>query len=132
MSERKNNRFAEILRQERKNRKMTLEQMATFLGTTKQVLSRYERGERNPKLITAAVFAQKLGIPIDAFENDIDRSNVKQHTAQLSEEDQKIAELLLLIKKHERAIEILETIPESKMNEAVRFLRYLSMQEDNE
>ena len=127
------NRFSQILRSERESRQMTLEQMATFLGTTKQVLSRYERGERNPKLITAAMFAQKLGIPISAFQEDIDTSNVKligQRT--LSSEEKEKLELSEMILKHADAIELLEKLPPDQYGQAMNFLRFLSENADNQ
>lgn len=43
----------------------TLEEMASVLGTTKQALSRYERGERIPKLDVSAKFSQKLGVSLE-------------------------------------------------------------------
>lgn len=126
MSENKRNRFAEILREERKRREWTLEQMADYLGTKKQVLSRYERGERNPKLITAALFAQKLNIPIEAFEKDIEYQNALSTSKQLSEEEQEKVRVLRLLEKHYDAIELLESIPDEDMKQALDFLSYLS------
>lgn len=126
MSENKRNRFAEILREERKRRDWSLEQMADYLGTKKQVLSRYERGERNPKLITAAMFAQKLHIPIEAFEKDVDYQSTNVISKQLSEEEQEKIKVLRLLEKHADAIELLESIPDEDMKQALDFLSYLS------
>ena len=56
--------FGDILRRIRKERGMTLEEMANRLGTTKQALSRYERGERTPKITVAAKFADILGVDL--------------------------------------------------------------------
>lgn len=130
MSEKPHTRFAEILKQERLDRQMTLEQMANFLGTTKQVLSRYERGERSPKLITAATFAKKLGIPIEAFESDIDMQNVTSRELHIPEEDKKQMEILLLLQKHADTIELLESLPDQKREQALDYLRFLAMQSD--
>ena len=68
----KKTKFGEILKQERFNRQMSQEQFAAFLGVTKQAISFYERGQRSPKLITASIIAQKLGIPIETFEDEIE------------------------------------------------------------
>lgn len=57
--------FGTVLRNIRVSRHMTLEEMAALLGTTKQALSRYERGERTPKITAAARFAEVLGIPLE-------------------------------------------------------------------
>lgn len=43
----------------------TLEQMASILGTTKQAISRYERGERVPKLDVSAKFSKILGVSLE-------------------------------------------------------------------
>jgi len=56
--------FGKNMKKIRESRKMTLEEMADTLGTTKQALSRYERGERTPKITAAAKFADILGIPL--------------------------------------------------------------------
>lgn len=57
--------FGENMRIIREKREMTLEEMAEFLGTTKQALSRYERGERTPKITLAAKFADMLEVPLE-------------------------------------------------------------------
>lgn len=56
--------FGDVLRRIRKERGMTLEEMAKLLGTTKQALSRYERGQRTPKITVAARFADLLGVDL--------------------------------------------------------------------
>ena len=57
--------FGTILRRIRKERHLTLDKMAEMLGTTKQALSRYERGERTPKITAAARFAEILDVPLE-------------------------------------------------------------------
>lgn len=57
--------FGENMKIIREKRNMTLEEMADFLGTTKQALSRYERGERTPKITLAAKFADLLDVPLE-------------------------------------------------------------------
>ena len=41
--------------------------MAALLGTTKQVISRYETKKRIPRLSVVTAFAQKLGLPVAAL-----------------------------------------------------------------
>lgn len=57
-------RFGARLREIRKSRNMTQEEFGQLLGVSKQVLSRYERGQRCPPLVTAWGFSQKLGVPL--------------------------------------------------------------------
>lgn len=54
--------FGEKLKAYREEKDMTLEDLAQLLGTTKQVLSRYERGERTPKITTARAYANAMGV----------------------------------------------------------------------
>lgn len=56
--------FGKMIKAIREEKGMSLDDMASYLETTKQALSRYERGERTPKITVAAKFAEKLGIPL--------------------------------------------------------------------
>lgn len=57
--------FGKEIRRIRIENDWTLEEMAQKLGTTKQALSKYERGERTPKITVAAKFATILGVPLE-------------------------------------------------------------------
>ena len=56
--------FGTRLKEVRLSKKITQYEMAKLLNTTKQVISRYERGERTPKITTAAEYADKLEIDL--------------------------------------------------------------------
>jgi len=58
-------KFGDALRSIREQRGWTLDEMAKKLNTTKQALSRYERGERTPKITVAAKFAEILDVPLE-------------------------------------------------------------------
>lgn len=124
-----NTRFGEILKEERNKRQMSQEQFAAFIGVTKQAVSYYERGERTPKLITAAMIANKLGIPIETFEEEIDVPMTTVQSFRLSESDAKQLEFLLLLQKHADAVELLEKIPKEKYPQVMDYLRFLSSSE---
>ena len=62
--------FASTLKKIRLERGMSLEEFATFLGTSKQNISRYENGEVTPKISTAARIARKLGITLAQLNGD--------------------------------------------------------------
>lgn len=126
----KKTKFGEILKQERFKRQMSQEQFAAFLGLTKQAISFYERGQRMPKLITAQTISQKLGIPIEAFEDEIEVPMKETVSAKLSDDVAKQVEFILLFQKHADAIEILESLPEEKRQQAIDYLRYLAMQSE--
>ena len=57
--------FGENMKVIREKRGMTLDEMAAYHGTTKQALSRYERGERTPKITVAAKYAKLLNIDLE-------------------------------------------------------------------
>lgn len=56
-------KFGEKIKKLRDERQMSLSEFAEILGTSKQVLSRYERGENTPKITTVMQYAETLGIP---------------------------------------------------------------------
>ena len=67
--------FATSLKRIRTERGMSQEEFATFLGTSKQNISRYELGEVSPKISTAAKMAEKLGITIAQLNGDDSQSS---------------------------------------------------------
>ena len=59
--------FGDILKNIRLQRGMSQEELATLLGTTKQVISRYETNQRTPKITVANEYAKRLGISLDTL-----------------------------------------------------------------
>lgn len=62
--------FGENLRKIRIERGMSQEELADLLGTSKQVISRYETSQRSPKVSTVAEYAEKLGVRIATLTGD--------------------------------------------------------------
>lgn len=58
------NSFGIILKEIRLERDMSQEDFATLLGTTKQVISRYENSQRTPKITVAKEYADILKISL--------------------------------------------------------------------
>ena len=56
--------FGEILRRIRKERNLSLDALAEKVGTSKQVISRYEKGERIPKISAVQKLANALGVSV--------------------------------------------------------------------
>lgn len=56
--------FGEILKEIRLGKDMSQEEFAKLLNTSKQVISRYENGQRTPKITVVQEFADILGVPI--------------------------------------------------------------------
>ena len=56
--------FGTKLKKIRMEKNMSQDEMATFIGTSKQVISRYETNQRTPKITTAQEYAIKLNVPL--------------------------------------------------------------------
>lgn len=63
-------KFGDKLKMLREERQMSLADFAKILGTSKQVLSRYERGENTPKITTVMEYAKTLGVSLAFLMND--------------------------------------------------------------
>ena len=63
-------KFCEKLKLLREEREMSLAEFANLLDTSKQVLSRYERGENTPKITTVAHYAEVLGVSLQYLVNE--------------------------------------------------------------
>jgi len=57
--------FGHTLKKIRAERGLTQAAFAEMIGTSKQVVSRYENNQRCPKITIAAEFAEKLEIPLE-------------------------------------------------------------------
>lgn len=59
--------FGAIIKEYRILRKMSQEELAEKIGSKKQVISRYERGERIPKISAGKKIADALGISLSTL-----------------------------------------------------------------
>lgn len=59
--------FGSALKAYREEHNMSQQDLADILGTSKQVLSRYETGQRDPKISLAKEYAEKLNLPLPYF-----------------------------------------------------------------
>lgn len=57
-------RFGDVLKSIRIKREMSQDDFADLLGTTKQVVSRYENNQRSPKITTVQEYAEILRVPL--------------------------------------------------------------------
>lgn len=64
--------FGERLRQIRKEHNLSQEALAQLLGTTKQMLCRYELNQRSPRIEQVHKYAEKLHVPVDYLLGDTD------------------------------------------------------------
>lgn len=63
-------KFCDKLKLLREERNMSLAEFANLLGTSKQVLSRYERGENTPKITTVSHYASVLNVSLAYLMNE--------------------------------------------------------------
>lgn len=68
--------FGKRLREIRKERGLTQDEFATMLGTSKQILSRYELEQRSPKIEQVKRYAEKLQVSVDFLLGDTESEAV--------------------------------------------------------
>lgn len=59
--------FAERLKEARKSAKLSQEALAKSIGRTKSTISRWESGERNPKMFEMVELEKILGVPAETL-----------------------------------------------------------------
>ena len=106
--------FGEKLKAIRENRKMSQEQLAEILGSSKQVISRYENG-RNPNILIAKQFAERLNLPIVNLVDD--NVDVFSDTT-LSEKE-----------LDDQIIKVFNRLSSDKQKQALDYLAFLASQE---
>ena len=61
--------FGQRMREEREKQGMSQDDLAKVIGTSKQVLSRYETGQRTPRVDMALMIATALHVELTALLN---------------------------------------------------------------
>lgn len=72
------NSFGYLIQQERKNKKITLEQLAKRTFISERSIQYYEKGERTPNIYTAGAILKALGIEATIGEN-LDNISLGEH-----------------------------------------------------
>ena len=75
----------------RKEKGMNMTEFANLLGTSKQVIARYEKGENTPKITTVAHYAEVLGVSLQYLINE-DCTDRNGYTDKKSSPDDKLTE----------------------------------------
>lgn len=101
--------FGESLKQIRLERNMSQDDLALLLGTSKQVISRYETGQRSPKVSVVAEYAEKLGVTINRLatgkQNEIEQDS-DPWTLRQEERDDPDRKALFMLSKYGSAKDI--------------------------
>lgn len=72
--------FGDKLKKIRIERELSQQQLADLLGTSKQVISRYETNQRTPKITVAQEYADKLNVPLNYLIDENISSNSSPST----------------------------------------------------
>ena len=78
--------FSDTLRRLRFERHMTQEEFAELLGTTKQNISRYESGAVSPKISTAQIIADKLGVSLSELSGETFADDAKHKLSDIGQQ----------------------------------------------
>ena len=111
-------KFCEKLRLLREERGMSLAEFANLLHSTKQVLSRYERGENDPKLATVMRYADILNVPLSylIYDEVTDRTSPAPKIATAPTEPE-------LSEGEQMLIKLFRQIPPEQQPSAIEMLR---------
>ena len=103
-------KFSEKLKLLRDEKEMSLAEFATLLGTSKQVISRYERGENTPKITTVAHYAKVLNVSLAYLMND----NVTDRTVPLPTDKTNSPDEFVLTEGEKKLVELFRRVPEDQ------------------
>ena len=116
-------KFNEKLTMLRQEKGMNMTEFAQLLGTSKQVIARYERGENTPKITTVDHYAKVLGVSLQYLINE----ECTDRNGNATEEISPPAELT---EGEEMLLELFRKIPEEKQQTVLDMIRFaLKMQE---
>jgi len=112
--------FGQKLKYLRTERGMNQEEFARLIGVTKQAISRYERGDRTPKITIIKMFSESLNVSVEwLVNNQLGISEVRENEDVVFERGD-IDEIL----------DVLVTLDKDRLKEARRFIDFLSAQRD--
>ena len=103
-------KFCDKLKLLREEKEMTLAEFADLLGTSKQVISRYERGENTPKITTVAHYAKVLNVSLAFLMND----NEMDRTATISAHKKSTHDEQTLTEGEKMLLDLFRQIPEAQ------------------
>lgn len=95
--------FSETMKRLRYERGMTQEEFANLLGTTKQNISRYEKGIVLPMAATAYKYAEKLGVSLEEL-NGGPKIDIPRNA---DEKVQRISEIVNSLSEHQKDLALM-------------------------
>lgn len=112
-------KFSEKLKLLREERDMSLSEFANLLGTSKQVISRYERGENTPKITTVAHYANVLNVSLAYLMND----NVTDRSGATLADKQTTPDELKLTEGEKTLLDLFRLVPDEKQQLVLDMIR---------
>ena len=112
-------KFGEKLKLLREEREMSLAEFAELLGTSKQVISRYERGENTPKITTVSHYAKVLNVSLAYLMND----NVTDRTGDALTNKTKFPEEPQLNEGEKMLLDLFRLVPEDNQQMILDMIR---------
>lgn len=109
-------KFNEKLTILRKEKGMNMTEFANLLGTSKQVIARYEKGENTPKITTVAHYAKVLGVSLQYLVNE-------DCTDRRGRSDNKTAPSDYMTEGEKALLELFRQIPVSKQSLVLDMVR---------
>ena len=111
-------KFNEKLTVLRQERGMNMTEFAKLLGTSKQVIARYEKGENTPKITTVAHYAEVLGVSLQYLINeDCTDKRGKSDKNQNSPAEPKLTE------GEQMLLDLFRRVPEDKQELVLQMIR---------
>lgn len=117
-------KFSERFKELRYCRKLSQQELADKLGTSKSSVNMYERGEREPSLEMLECIADFFNVDMDYL---LGKSQIANQALSLKEKSAPSKEDAL----NAEIIELLSSLSPEKMKQAVSYLRYLKDSEDS-
>ena len=112
-------RFGEKLKLLREEREMSLAEFAELLGTSKQVISRYERCENTPKITTVSHYAKVLNVSLAYLMND----NVTDRRGDTLTNKTKSPEEQMLTEGEKMLLDLFRLVPEDNQQMILDMIR---------
>lgn len=119
-------KFSERFKELRSCRKLSQQELADKLGTSKSSVNMYERGEREPSLEMLECIADFFNVDMDYL---LGKSQVANQALSLIEKSTPQTKRDVL---KQRVIELLEQLTDEELKEAARYLDYLLSSQDKQ
>ena len=126
-----NNEFSKRLKQIRESRNMSQDEFANLLGTSKQVISRYETAQRTPKITTVYEYAEKLGVSLEQLTGY--EANSLEPAIEIKNEVFNLIGRWTPYQARKRLplLKICQDLSEDELIEAVNYIKYLQSKRTN-